>query len=149
LVPYQSFICADGDVIIAVGNDRQFARLCTVLDRSALASDPRFSTNPARVIHREILIPLIAEATASWPSAALFAALEANGIPAGPVNRIDQVFADPQVVDRKMQLRVSGHDGELPGLASPIVLNGIRMSTGHASPALGESTDAGWRQRPI
>jgi crotonobetainyl-CoA:carnitine CoA-transferase CaiB-like acyl-CoA transferase len=148
LVPYQSFACADGDVIIAVGNDRQFARLCAVLDRSTLASDPRFSTNPARVIHREILIPLIAEATASWPSAALFAALEANGIPAGPVNRIDQVFADPQVVDRKMQLRVSGPDGELPGLASPIVLNGIRMSTGRASPALGESTDAGWRQRP-
>ena len=149
LVPYQSFACADGDVIIAVGNDRQFARLCAVLDRGALASDPRFATNPARVVHRETLIPLIAEATVSWHSSALFAALEANGIPAGPVNRIDQVFADPQVVDRKMQLRVSGSDGELPGLASPIVLNGIRMSTGHASPALGESMDAAWRQRPI
>ena len=140
--------CADGEVIIAVGNDRQFARLCAVLDRSALASDPRFATNPARVVHRETLIPLIAEATASWRSSALFAALETNGIPAGPVNRIDQVFADPQVVDRKMQIRVSGRDGELPGLASPIVLNGIRMSTGHAAPALGETTEAGWRQRP-
>ena len=148
LVPYQSFACADGDVIIAVGNDRQFARLCAVLDRGALASDPRFATNPGRVVHRETLIPLIAEATASWRSSALFAALEADGIPAGPVNRIDQVFADPQVVDRKMQIRVSGRDGELPGLASPIVLNGIRMSTGHAAPALGENTEAGWRQRP-
>jgi crotonobetainyl-CoA:carnitine CoA-transferase CaiB-like acyl-CoA transferase len=148
-VPYQSFACADGDVIIAVGNDRQFAKLCAVLDRSALANDARFSTNPARVIHREILIPLIAEATASWRSAALFAALEANGIPAGPVNRIDQVFADPQVVDRKLQIRVSGQDGELPGLASPIVLNGTRMSTGRAAPALGESPDAGWRPRPL
>ena len=149
LVPYQSFACADGDLIIAVGNDRQFARLCAVLERSALASDPRFSTNPARVVHREILIPLIAEAAASWRSGALFAALEAGGIPAGPVNRIDQVFADPQVVERKMQISVSGHDGELPGLASPIVLNGIRMSTGRASPALGESPDAEWRERPI
>jgi crotonobetainyl-CoA:carnitine CoA-transferase CaiB-like acyl-CoA transferase len=148
LVPYQSFACADGEVIIAVGNDRQFARLCAVLDRGALASDPRFATNPGRVVHRETLIPLIAEATASWRSSALFAALEADGIPAGPVNRIDQVFADPQVVDRKMQIRVSGRDGELPGLASPIVLNGIRMSTGHAAPALGENTEAGWRQRP-
>jgi crotonobetainyl-CoA:carnitine CoA-transferase CaiB-like acyl-CoA transferase len=149
LVPYQSFACADGEVIIAVGNDRQFARLCAILGRSALAGDPRFATNPARVIHRETLIPLIAEATASWRSSALFAALEADGIPAGPVNRIDQVFADPQVVDRKMQIRVSGRDGELPGLASPIVLNGIRMSTGHAAPALGESTEACWRERPI
>jgi crotonobetainyl-CoA:carnitine CoA-transferase CaiB-like acyl-CoA transferase len=149
LVPYQSFACADGDVIIAVGNDRQFARLCAVLDRSTLATDPRFATNPARVIHRETLIPLIAEATASRRCGELFAALEANGIPAGPVNRIDQVFADPQVVDRKMQLRVAGQDGELPGLASPIVLNGVRMSTGRSSPGLGEHTGAGWRPRPI
>src|SRR6202522_4283242 len=110
LVPYQSFACADGDVIIAVGNDRQFARLCAVLDRSALASDPRFATNPARVVHRETLIPLIAEATASWRSSALFAALEANGIPAGPVNRIDLAFGDTEAIEQEKQICVSGRD---------------------------------------
>ena len=78
-------------------------------------------------------------------SAELYAALEANGIPAGPVNRIDQVFADPQVIARRMQCRVSDRDGELPGLAAPIMLDGRRVGTGKSSPRLGEDTDAGWR----
>ena len=147
LVPYQSFACADGDLIIAVGNDRQFARLCGVLNRDALAGDPRFATNPGRVINREILIPQIAEAAAGWGAGALLAALEANGIPAGPVNRIDQVFADPQVIARNMQIRTSDRGGDLPGLAAPIVLDGTRMGTGKSAPRLGEDTGAGWRQR--
>jgi len=147
LAPYQSFACADGDVIIAVGNDRQFARLCGVLDRAALAGDPRFATNPDRVTHRQILIPLLAEATAHWKSAALYAALEANGIPAGPVNRIDQVFADPQVIARQMQRSVSDGSGELPGLAAPIVLDGVRIGTRKSAPRLGEDAGAGWRRR--
>ena len=147
LVPYQSFACADGDLIIAVGNDRQFARLCAVLNRDSLASDPRFATNPGRVVNREILVPLIAEAAAGWAAAALLAALEANGIPAGPVNRIDQVFADPQVIARTMQLRTSDGGGELPGLAAPIVLDGTRMSGVKSSPSLGEDNGAGWRLR--
>jgi glutaryl-CoA transferase len=78
----------------------------------------------------------------------LFAALEAAGIPAGPVNRIDQVFADPQVVDRKMQMRMPDRGGELPGLAAPIVLNGRRMGTDKPSPRLGEDSGARWKQRP-
>ena len=146
LVPYQSFACADGDVIIAVGNDRQFARLCQVLNLSEIASDARFATNPARVANRQTLIALIAAATQSWASAELYAALEADGIPAGPVNRIDQVFADPQVIARRMQCRVSDRDGELPGLAAPIMLDGRRLGTGKSSPRLGEDTDAGWRK---
>ncbi len=147
LAPYQSFACDDGDVIIAVGNDRQFARLCSVLDRTALAGDPRFATNPDRVTHRQTLIPLLAEATAQWKSAALYAALEANGIPAGPVNRIDQVFADPQVIARQMQRSVSDGSSELPGLAAPIVLDGVRIGTRKSAPRLGEDADAGWRRR--
>ena len=147
LVPYQSFACADGDLIIAVGNDRQFARLCAVLNRDSLASDPRFATNPGRVVNREILVPLIAEAAAGWTAAALLAALEANGIPAGAVNRIDQVFADPQVIARTMQLRTSDRGGELPGLAAPIVLDGTRMSGVKSSPSLGEDNGAGWKLR--
>jgi crotonobetainyl-CoA:carnitine CoA-transferase CaiB-like acyl-CoA transferase len=148
LVPYQSFACADGDVIIAVGNDRQFARLCQVLGRGSLANDSRFATNPARVTNREVLIPMIADATAGWASTELYAALETNGVPAGPVNRIDQVFADPQVIARKMQLRVSDRDGELPGLAAPIVLDGNRMGARRSAPRLGEDVGAGWRPRP-
>jgi crotonobetainyl-CoA:carnitine CoA-transferase CaiB-like acyl-CoA transferase len=148
LVPYQSFGCADGEVIVAVGNDRQFARLCAVLDRGALASDPRFATNPARVLNREILLPMINAATASWKSAALYAELQANGIPAGPVNRIDQVFADPQVAARQMRRAVSHGDGELPGLAAPIVLDGHRIGSGKAAPRLGEDSGAQWRPRP-
>lgn len=149
LVPYQSFACADGDVIIAVGNDRQFTRLCQLLGRGSLADDSRFATNPARVIHREILVPLIAEATAGWASGELYAALEASGIPAGPVNRIDQVFADPQVIARKMQCRVTDQDGELPGLAAPIVLDGNRIGTLKSAPRLGEDAGAAWRPRPV
>jgi crotonobetainyl-CoA:carnitine CoA-transferase CaiB-like acyl-CoA transferase len=148
LVPYQSFACMDGDVIVAAGNDRQFARLCAVLDRDALASDSRFATNPDRVVNRQILIPLIAKATSTWESAALYAALEANGVPAGPVNRIDQVFADPQVVARQMQRAVTNGAGELPGLAAPIVLDGNRMGSRKSAPRLGEDGEAGWRTRP-
>jgi crotonobetainyl-CoA:carnitine CoA-transferase CaiB-like acyl-CoA transferase len=148
LVPYQSFACADGDLIIAVGNDRQFARLCQVLGRGVLANDSRFATNPARVINREALIPIIAEATAGWATGELYAALEANEIPAGPVNRIDQVFADPQVIARRMQFRVSDRDGELPGLAAPIVFDGSRIGTRKSAPRLGEDAGAGWLPRP-
>jgi crotonobetainyl-CoA:carnitine CoA-transferase CaiB-like acyl-CoA transferase len=149
LVPYQSFACSDGDVIIAAGNDRQFARLCAVLERAELASDARFATNPDRVMNRQILLPLIAAATSSWTSAALYAALEANGIPAGPVNRIDQVFADPQVVARQMRLTVADGGAELPGLAAPIVLDGNRMGSRKSAPRLGEDDGAArWRPRP-
>jgi crotonobetainyl-CoA:carnitine CoA-transferase CaiB-like acyl-CoA transferase len=146
LVPYQSFACADGDIIIAVGNDRQFARLCALLQRP-LADDARFATNPARVRHRELLISLLAEATASWTCSALYAALEDSGIPAGPVNQIDQVFADPQVIARHMQLRLATDDGELPGLAAPLVLDGTRMTSPRAAPKLGEHPGAVWQPK--
>ena len=143
LAPYQSFATSDGDVIIAVGNDRQFAKLCAVLDL-ALASDPRFATNPARVVNRAELIPLIAEATARWNSTALFAALEAAHVPAGPVNRIDEVFADAQVAARGMRIDVAEPDGTLPGLASPIVIDGVRQASGRAAPRLGADHAASW-----
>ena len=141
LTPYQSFPTADGDLIIAVGNDRQFARLCDVLGVPALAADERFATNPARVRNRAAMLPLIVAETVTWDSARLLAALESAGVPVGPVNRIDQVFADPQVVARGMQLVVDG----LPGLAAPIVYDGARVQAPRASPRLGEHADADWR----
>jgi crotonobetainyl-CoA:carnitine CoA-transferase CaiB-like acyl-CoA transferase len=129
LVPYQAFACLDGELIVAVGNDGQFAKLCAIL-KLDLASDPRFATNPARVTHRDALIPVLARAMLDWAKADLYEALEAQGVPAGPINRVDEVFADPQVVARGMAILRDG----LPGLASPITIDGERMVAALGSP---------------
>jgi len=129
LVPYQVFETADGALVIAVGNDGQFARLCGVLGLD-LHADPRFATNPARVTHRRELIPAVQAAVATWRKADLYEALEAAGIPAGPINALDEVFADPQVVARGMAIRPDG----LPGLAGPIVIDGERMVADRGAP---------------
>lgn len=146
LAPYQSFPTSDGDLIIAVGNDRQFARLCAILGEPALAEDTRYKTSPARVTNRATLIPAVTTLTVRRTSADLLAALERAGVPAGPVNRIDQVFADPQVIARGLQLRLADDGGSaIPGLAAPIMLDGDRVGSGRPSPRLGEHPDAGWR----
>ena len=132
LVPYQSFRARDGELIIAVGNDRQFARLCRILARPELAQDPRFTTNPGRVRNRSDLIRLLEQAIADRDRAELAEALEEAGIPAGPINDLAQVFSDPQVVARGLQIERDS----LPGLASPIVIDGQRQVAGGASPAL-------------
>jgi crotonobetainyl-CoA:carnitine CoA-transferase CaiB-like acyl-CoA transferase len=148
LAPYQSLPTADGDLIVAVGNDRQFARLCAVLDLGPLAVDPRFATNPARVANRALLIPSLVERTVLRATADLSAALEAQGVPAGPVNTIDRVFADPQVVARGMMLSLAeAGGGTLPGLAQPIVLDGARPTSPRPAPRLGEHPDAAWLPR--
>src|SRR4051794_39260228 len=98
LVPYQAFKVADGEVIVAVGNDRQFTRLCDVLGLPELAEDERFRTNPARVVHRGTLIPLLAARMDTRGRQEYSEALEAAGIPAGPINAVDAVFVDPQVI---------------------------------------------------
>jgi crotonobetainyl-CoA:carnitine CoA-transferase CaiB-like acyl-CoA transferase len=135
LVPYQEFRTADGEIIVAVGNDQQFERLCDLLGLAHLPADERYRTNPARVVHRADLIPSLAEAIAGRSKAELSDALEAAGIPAGPINAVDAVFADPQVVHRGLRL-----DGEIPGLASPIVLDGKRQSAPAGGPPLGGSS---------
>lgn len=129
LVPYQAFACSDGELIVAVGNDSQFRKFCGVL-RLEIASDERFATNPARVTHRDALIPLLTRATLEWAKADLYEALEAVGVPAGPINSVADVFADPQVIARGMQIVRDG----VPGLASPIVIDGERMVSDRASP---------------
>ncbi len=129
LAPYQAFETADGALIVAVGNDQQFARLCGVLGLD-LYLDPRFATNPARVVHRRDLVPAIQTAVARWAKADLYEALEAAGIPAGPINALNDVFADPQVMARGMAIRPDG----LPGLASPIVIDGERMVAERGAP---------------
>lgn len=134
LVPYQSFRAKGGDLIIAVGNDRQFQRLCEILGLDALADDARFATNPARVINRETLIPLLSVAISSWDRTALASAIEAAGIPAGPINDVGQVFDDPQVRHRGLRIDPDGQ----PGVAGPIVIDSVRQTARTASPQLGE-----------
>ena len=131
LVPYQAFKVADGEVIVAVGNDRQFARLCFILGVAELAEDERFRTNPARVVHRETLLPKLAQAMATRGRQEFSDALEAAGIPAGPINTVDAVFADPQIVHRGLKL-----EGDIPGLASPIVIDGKRQTAEPGGPIL-------------
>ncbi len=134
LVPYQAFACADGDLVIAVGNDAQFARLCEVIERSDLAADTRFATNAGRVEHRGDLIPELASAIARQSKAQLYEALEAAGIPAGPINSVAEVFADPQVVARGMRIEPAG--AAIAGLASPIVIDGERMVSDKGAPEI-------------
>jgi crotonobetainyl-CoA:carnitine CoA-transferase CaiB-like acyl-CoA transferase len=137
LVPYQAFKVADGEVIVAVGNDRQFARLCEILGLPELAEDESYRTNPARVVNRALLIPLLQSAIVKRGREEFSAALEAAGIPAGPINPVDAVFADPQVAARGLQL-----GGPVPGLASPIVIDGRRQVADRRSPGLDADRDA-------
>ncbi len=143
IVPYQVFAVADGHVIVAVGNDGQFARFCTVLGRPDLATDPRFRTNADRVRERALLVPILSDLMTGVTRAALLEALEREGVPAGPINNVADVFADPQVIARGMRLDLpsdAAAAGSIPSVRSPIVLDGEPMAAGTPSPRLGEHT---------
>jgi crotonobetainyl-CoA:carnitine CoA-transferase CaiB-like acyl-CoA transferase len=143
IVPYQVFPVADGHVIIAVGNDSQFAKLCTVLGQPELASHPDHVTNADRLGKRADLVAKLAALTGRFAQADLLAALEAVGVPSGPINRVDQVFADPQVIHRGMQLKLASaaaKAGEIPGVRTPIILDGTPMASERPAPRLGEHT---------
>ncbi len=142
IVPYQGFGTADDPIIVAVGNDGQFTRLCHLLDRPELAGDPRFATNPERVRNRETLIPLLAECFRQRGAREWLELLEDNSIPAGPINTIDKVFADPQVRHRQME-RELRHPlaGRVPLVACPLRLDGHRPVSTRPPPLLGEHTD--------
>lgn len=134
VVPYQAFATADGQLVIAVGNDGQFRKLCAVLGASELGGDERFATNAARLAHRGALIPLLAARIAGWEAQPLSLALEAEGVPAGPINDLAGVFADPQVIARGMRFRPDG--AFIDGVASPIVIDGERMTAATGAPPL-------------
>lgn len=136
LVPYQSFPTRNGDLIIAVGNDSQFANLCRVLE-TGLDRDARFATNPDRVRNRRALIAALEGLTATWMRDELADRLEAVGVPAGPINELDQVFANPQVLARGMAIE---RDGRL-GISSPIVIDGVRMVSDLPAPGIPEEID--------
>lgn len=142
IVPYQVFAVADGHIIVAVGNDRQFVRLCELLDLAALAGDPRYATNAARVRHRDALVPLLQDAFHARERQGWLALLEAAGIPCGPVNDIADVFADPQVKARDMVTCIEHpHAGAVPLVASPLKLSATPVDLRHAPPLLGQHTD--------
>src|SRR3546814_6765961 len=104
----QVFATADGQLVIAVGNDGQYRRLCAILGVPEWADDPRFANNAARLANRAELVPLLAAKIAAWDAQPLSLALEAEGVPAGPINDLAQVFADPQVLARGMRFRPEG-----------------------------------------
>ena len=144
IVPYQVFPVADGHVIVAVGNDGQFARFVSVLGRPELAQDERFSSNAGRVGRRAELVPLLTELTLKFTREDLLAALEKQGVPAGPINTVADVFADPQVMARGMKIDLPSPvaaGGAIPSVRSPIVMNGQPMAAERPSPRLGEHTD--------
>jgi crotonobetainyl-CoA:carnitine CoA-transferase CaiB-like acyl-CoA transferase len=136
IAPYQTFRAADGWVIVAVGNDGQFAKLCRLLALPALADDLRFRTNKDRVGNRDALTAALEPALSQRGRDELLSALAAAGVPAGPINSVAEVFADPQVAARGMRLDLDG----VPGVASPIVIDGKRQVSDRPSPALGSDT---------
>ena len=142
IVPYQVFRAADGFLIVAVGNDGQFARFCEVAGLAALATDPRFATNPARVAHRDELVAVIAGRLATRPAAEWLAALEAAQVPCGPINDLAQVFADPQVLHRGMVATLPhAAAGEVRVVANPVRFSATPARSERAPPRLGEHTD--------
>ena len=137
IVPYQPFEAADRPLVIAVGNDRQFARLAELAAHPEWASDPRFATNSARVANRDEIVGLVAEAIRAQPAAYWFDRLEAAGIPAGPINRISEAIADVQAQHRHMVRTIAG----VPMVGSPVRIDGERSDSDLPPPALGEHTD--------
>ncbi|WP_027897558.1 CaiB/BaiF CoA transferase family protein [Zestomonas thermotolerans] len=143
IVPYQDFPTADGNMILAVGNDGQFRKFCEVAGIPALADDPRFVTNAARVANRAELIPLLRQATVFKSTAEWIRLLEAAGVPCGPINDLAQVFADPQVQARGLRLELPHPQvGVVPSVASPLRLSASPVEYRHAAPRLGEHTEA-------
>ena len=142
IVPYQPFQAADQPIIIAVGNDQQFARLAAIVGHPEWSEDPAFKTNAARVAVRQTLVPMIAEIVATKPAAAWLQQLEAAGIPAGPINSISQALADPQALHRGAQMKAGGGAlGEVPMVGCPIRIDGERTDAPLPPPALGEHGD--------
>ncbi len=141
VVPYQVFETADGHIILAVGNDGQFERFCAIAGVDELATDPRFATNPQRIINRETLIPILVDVFKQHSSETWLSRFDEAAIPGGPINTIDSVFADPQVQARGMRRTLPQSDlGELPVTANPIHLQSHDTTAQLPPPHLGAHT---------
>ncbi len=142
IVPYQTFQTSDGWIIVAVGNDGQFRKFVEAGGRPQLADDERFATNPSRVRHRDTLVPILAEMVKARGKADWIDVLEAAGVPCGPINDLDEVFDNEQVVARGMQVSLphpSGADAKL--VRNPIRMSATPPDARTAPPLLGAQTD--------
>ena len=137
LAPYAVFDCADGWIILATGNDGQYRKLCGILGLDQMATAPEYLTNADRVKNREPMTKAITAATLAWKKAELLQACEDQGVPAGPINDLSDVFADPQVIARKMRLDLGG----IPGVRSPFTFSEADLSLDRPAPKLGEHQD--------
>jgi len=137
LAPYAVFDCSDGWIIIATGNDGQYRKLCDLLGLPALGTAPEFATNADRVANRAAMTEALTHATNQRSKADLLAACETAGVPAGPINDLAEVFADPQVIARAMQIAPGG----LKGVRSPMTFSGADLSLDRPAPKLGEHQD--------
>jgi crotonobetainyl-CoA:carnitine CoA-transferase CaiB-like acyl-CoA transferase len=137
LAPYAVFQCQDGWLILATGNDGQYQRLCGILGLDDLAHAPQYLTNADRVTNRAILTERITAATVTWSKADLLAACEAEGVPAGPINDMAEVFADPQIKARGMQIAPDG----IPGVRTPMQFSGADLALDRPAPRLGQHQD--------
>ncbi|WP_028671240.1 CaiB/BaiF CoA transferase family protein [Saccharospirillum impatiens] len=142
IVPYQAFATADDYLILAVGNDGQFQRFCDVAGCPDLALDERFATNQARVAHREDLLPIIIDRMKTQSRDWWLTQLEAVSVPCGPINTLEQVFADPQVQSRELQRELDQPElGKVPSVANPIRFSESVVQYDKAAPSLGADTD--------
>ena len=143
IVPYQTFPTRDGHIIIAIGTDRQFREFCNIARLPSLPDDPRFSNNRARVANREALAAAISAAMPERTTSEWVAALEAAAVPCGPINDIEQVFADPHVKERRMSVVQARADGtEVPGVGNPIRFSASPVDMSRAAPKLAADTRA-------
>lgn len=141
IVPYQVFPTADGYAIVATGNDTQYVKFCNVLGAPELGNNPEYKNNTGRLKHREELIGKLTALTTKMKRDDLLARLEAQGVPAGPINNLEQVFEDPQVIHRGMKLELpsaAAKSGTIPGVRSPIVIDGWKVASEKPAPLLGE-----------
>ncbi|RUV73364.1 MAG: CoA transferase [Mesorhizobium sp.] len=142
IAPYEVVPVKDGHIILAIGNDGQFAKFCAAIGLDDLPSNPDFATNPARVANRAKLREHIIEALKTFDRDPLLAKLEAASVPASPINTIGQMFADPQAIARGMRLDLDdGHGNLLPSVRAPMVMSGTPLVYERPSPRLGEHTE--------
>ncbi|SIR28341.1 Crotonobetainyl-CoA:carnitine CoA-transferase CaiB [Rhizobium sp. RU20A] len=144
IAPYQVFPVADGHLIVAVGNDRQFVRFATLLGREDLAGDPRFATNALRVANRDALTEALSAETQRFARDTLLSMLEAEGVPGGPINTVADVFDDPQIAHRGMRVdlpHAGAKGGTAPGVRTPIVFSDASLALTTGAPRLGQHTD--------
>lgn len=142
IVPYQTFATSDGYIIMAVATDRQFKEYCAIIGLPHLAEDERFKLNRGRVVNRKVLIPLLVEPMTARTTADWVAAFEAAAIPCGPINTIDEVFANEQVLARGLQIGLTRDDGvQIPGVANPVNFSGTPIEYGKSAPRLGDGTE--------